>query len=707
MIFKLAITDAKANVKKSSEKLAFQEIGGSRQLLFTPATLSLLNATDPALWAALNAPVDSINADAKFLAYLDSDNNGMIRIDEVKAAVAWLLQVVASPSVLEEAIAAVAVDELGSGKIADDLAGFIRHEFETEINAESRLRLATVQGRIAAVSSGSLRGDGIIVPDAVPDPAARVLAEDIVVVTGGTVNTDGKPGVTRGILEKFLGNARAFIHWESTTEQPRFIEGDVVAAYQAFSRLKAKLDEYFSYCALIRLDPGNNARFELHPEKICELDIRDRQAVAEYLANAPLAKPTAEMKLDLNTDINPVYRPAADAFIAAFSVTALDVKLWEKIKLQVAPYEAYTAKARGDKTGSLGAEKLSRYLNSTESDYLRRLLDEDGTLGARIANLKAVEKLLLFRRHLSAFLDNFVNFKNLFSQESASMIQAGSLLMDGRHFDLMLKIVDPGQHKKLAAASNLCMIYAELKRKNGTAEEVIHVVGAITAGNTMRIYVGKPCVFIDSRGLVWNAKVIDFINGPISFWQTVLLPFRKLGETISSRLEKFSSFDTIENTFESSMKNVAQPGKPGLTASSILMLCGGIGVAALGSATAFIIKALSQVHWLRIIGSLAGILFLIFLPLVIAALLKLKRRNLALFIEASGWAVNHPLRLNRRISRVFTYKPSCPAPLARSDEARRSDGYASTPHARINVALVSTIVAIFLVVVTLLTIWLA
>ncbi len=690
---------------KSQTTPLFREIGGSRQLVFTPATLAQLCAVDPVLWAALNAPVAGVNADAKFLSYLDADNNGMIRVDEVKNAVDWLLRMTASADVLEETVAAIAVSELGDDAIARDLAKFIESEFAAGENADSRVQLATVQSRISAVSSGLLQGDGIVVPEVVSDPEAQALVNDIIQVTGGALNAAGQSGITRNMLNKFFDDANAFIHWEHTTEQPRFIEGNVGAAYQAFSKLKPKLDEYFGYCALVKLDPGNAVRFELSPEKIPELNIQDRQAVAEFLSQAPIAKPTSAMKLNLNTDINPVYRQAADVFITAFNETLLDVALWKKIKLKVAPYEAYIARARGDKTGSLGTEKLTHFLNGKQADFLHRLLDEDSTLGARLANLKALEKLLLFRCHLLSFLNNFVNFKELFSQDSTSMIQAGSLLMDGRHFDLMLRIIDPKEHKKLAAASNLCMIYAELRRKHGADDEIMTVVGAITTGNTARIYIGKPSVFIDFRGVVWNAKIIDFINGPISFWQTVLLPFRKLGEAIGSRIEKFSSFDTFENTLESTMKNATQPTKTGFSTGSILVLCGGIGVAALGSATAFIIKSLSQVHWLRIVGSLAGILFLLFLPLVIAALLKLKRRNLALFIEASGWAVNPPLRLNRRISRIFTYRVSSPPYLVPSGDKNCPEVGDNSSSTRVNLSLVLTIVALFIVITTLLLIW--
>jgi hypothetical protein len=54
------------------------------------------------------------------------------------------------------------------------------------------------------------------------------------------------------------------------------------------------------------------------------------------------------------------------------------------------------------------------------------------------------------------------------------------------------------------------------------------------------------------------------------------------------------------------------------------------------------------------------------LPAVISALLKLRRRNLALFLEAAGWAVNQHLRLKSKIAATFTYRPEYEKPLRNS-----------------------------------------
>lgn len=59
-----------------------------------------LNQLDPKLWAALSCPVKGLEFDARTLSYLDSDNDGRVRIDEVKAAVTWALSALQTPQVL-------------------------------------------------------------------------------------------------------------------------------------------------------------------------------------------------------------------------------------------------------------------------------------------------------------------------------------------------------------------------------------------------------------------------------------------------------------------------------------------------------------------------------------------------------------------------------------------------------------------------------
>lgn len=49
------------------------------------------------------------------------------------------------------------------------------------------------------------------------------------------------------------------------------------------------------------------------------------------------------------------------------------------------------------------------------------------------------------------------------------------------------------------------------------------------------------------------------------------------------------------------------------------------------------------------------------MPPVISGIYKLRKRNLGLFLEAAGWAINLPLRLDAGTGSIFTYTPRYPA----------------------------------------------
>ena len=630
-------------------KLICENIGGSPQFVVpAPEIMKAVVDLDPALWAATSAPCENLSTDPKFVSYLDASNSGSIRIDEVTAAIKFLMESFKSAQELNNLSETIQLSELNveseDGKVFLD---FIKSSFKVD----SELTLVQVSDKINDVSSGPLKGDGNLTAAAITNPDGLNLFKDILAVSG----TDS---LSLELLDKFIADARDFLEWEENTAKPELKVEDQTLAYSAYSALKGKLDEFFSYCQLVAADPVNAERFRLDPENIVPLEVKNPQAVSDYLNSMPLAFPNKDLKLKLTEGVNSRFQDLVKDFASAFKLTTLDMKKWESIKQELAPYEEYCARIYGDPTGKLGRKKLEDYLNGPEIVNLRKLLDKDAKLSNTLGQLKKLEKMILLRRYMPEFINNFVNFKDLYTQGKNSIIQSGSLVMDGRHFDLALFVKNPAEHKKYALKSNLCMIYIELVNKDKSIPKQF-AVAAITTGSVTNLYTGKRGVFIDNRGTYWDATITDFVNGPISFWQTMLLPFRKAGEAIGQRVTKLSSFNAIEQNMDKSIKTVETQGKSGsfLSAGSIAVLCGGVGVAALGSGVAFAIKTLQSVSWVRIVLVFLGIIILVMTPAVVSALLKLRRRNLALFLEAAGWAVNLHLKLKSAIAATFTYRP--------------------------------------------------
>ena len=76
----------------SSPSYQFDRFGRARHLRMAGAPdLGLALTLDEALWVATSAVTATLRVDPRLLACLDDDEDGRIRVGELKAAIAWML----------------------------------------------------------------------------------------------------------------------------------------------------------------------------------------------------------------------------------------------------------------------------------------------------------------------------------------------------------------------------------------------------------------------------------------------------------------------------------------------------------------------------------------------------------------------------------------------------------------------------------------
>lgn len=649
--------------------MIFRKLGGSYQYwVKTPEEIPDVLRLDPALWAALSVPVAALNADRKFLSYLDFDANGIIRLDDVENAVKTVKGAFRDLKTLGDAAPEISVASL------NDQEGECRARLDfiaslPELVADGVLPLAKVSAKLQEVSAGPLRGDGILRAAAVADSGAEQLFTEVLNVSGGG------EGISAAQLDKFLADAADFLEWAKTTERPKFRDADPAPYYAAFTAVREKIEEFFRFCELLRLDPAHEKRFRLDPNNLPPLDITDGDAVAATLLSAPLATPNRAAELDLAGELNPCYREALQNFAKLFAVEKLTPESWAALQAELAPYVEYLGRAQGDNIGRLGEAKLNACLADGQPEKLHELFARDGKIGGVLAQLRMLEKIILFKQYLWPFLNNFVCFKALFTADETSMIQAGRLIMDGRTFALTLWIDNIAAHKAIAVKSHLCLIYLELTTSLGTKR---YVATAVTAGDLKRIYIGKPAFFIDAENRQYNGKIVDLVSGPISFWQTVLEPFRRLGAAIGGKTQKLTDYSSTEKAMsekiDSTSDRLTAPKKAPAPAQNsgggllskgngtMLLLAGGLSIAALGAAISYVVKTIASgvrsmlaMPPMQLLQIVLIVLLILFAPLALYAILQLRKRNLTLFLEAAGWAINLPMKLNSRVSKFFTF----------------------------------------------------
>lgn len=676
----------------------FQKLGGEYQLVLQDARdLAGLLVLDEVHWVATGAPCSSFTCDEAFLQFLDNDGNGRVRTDEVRAAVRWLLRLLRDPARLAQRTPVLRLADIN----ADEPEGEALHRTATRIlynlgqEDTTEITLEQVRDRQRFVQAGACNGDGIIPPEVVEDPEARALAESVLQTVGGETDAGGSQGITTAGLDAFLAAAQAHLEWHDEgrlrggqSANRIMVQGErTPAAQAALSAIADKVDEYFSLCRLVQVAPTAEAALAERLKNLPPLAPTDGAAVEVFVLGAPLCLPRAEEVLPLVGELNPAWEDKVRHFVEvvlqdAGSPASISREEWEALKAQFAPYAAWQAGKRGAVVEALGPEALRERLDGGGAARLREMIAADQAVAADLEEVADLERLILYQQWLLEFANNFAALPRLFDPATRSMVEQGTLVMEGRRFDLCVEVADRAAHIAVTKRSNICVLYLEIADRHSGTDRRREIAVAVTSGYARNLYKGKRGVFFAVDGAEWDAVVVDLVANPVGLNEALLAPFRHLVEFVGTQLEKFTSArqKALEARLGKGITEVeaslaAPPAKPATsTAGGLrdLMLGGSVAVAALGSAFAFITKSLATVSLWSVVKVLLGILVVLALPTLVVAVLKVRRRNLGMFLEACGWSVNAPLRLTRRLGLLFTREPALPkgARRRRFDQSR-------------------------------------
>jgi len=216
--------------------------------------------------------------------------------------------------------------------------------------------------------------------------------------------------------------------------------------------------------------------------------------------------------------------------------------------------------------------------------------------------------------------------------------------MDGRKFNLSLPVDDQEAHKKAADRSNMFVLYVEVEGQT--------LAVPVTSGDKGFLAAQKRGVFQHVDGTEKEARIIDLVSNPISFWEALVAPFQKITDSLKERLEKISA-DRETALVEGATEPKSEP-------KAQLLAGGGVAVAALGSSLAFVVKTLAGLTVGRVLFGLL-VLFLAFLaPAALIAAIKLRNRDLSAVLEGNTWGINARMMLTAAQARQFTQEPPHP-----------------------------------------------
>ena len=654
-------------MKNLNKKIRYTTLGGSTQLdIKSFKDFSDILLLDDAHWVLNSVAVTSLRADRRLLQYLDSDHNGRIRTDEVRAAIKFLLEHLCDGKGVDESsdileFSALSPDNPDTGVIMIAARKILA---QLGKNDTGKISITDIESDPTLRENASKRQDGIITTaDANCDKCAALI--ELI------SRFAGKDGISSEDISNFQTGAAEFIAYNQESIDNAavlFPFGEKTAEISAAAlELKSAVDDYFLNCETLRFldsDPGRPVKKE-----ICA-DPMDKEGISGVLQKLSLASPQEDGQLDLAAPLNPLYR---DKIIALFARPELAPKLsdgklsvaeWNHFNSLLAPYRDWYGRkpAQYELLASLESNVLADYAAGNGFDILDAALENNSVQLMLPTGINLLAKLLILQRGMLKFLQNFVSLTELFTPGNVSLLQTGKLVMDGRHFSLITPVLDRAEHKKIVEDSNICIAYIDVNYGTDAAPAVKTMAAAITSGQMQRLFIGKRGIFYAPDGKEYDAKIIDFVEQPVSFSEALKSPFRRFGSMIATQTDKFFTSKTAKLQKEVEANITA--GKPAAAANPMglpmLMMGGGIGIAALGSAAAFIAKTLSSVSIWCIISVIAGIIVIFGGPSVVIAFIKLYRRDLGRFLEAAGNAVNRPMRLSRKLGKLFTWAPPLP-----------------------------------------------
>ncbi len=663
----------------------FQRFGKAYHLkIESAADLFRIVELDEAFWVATTAPIVTINADAVFLRSLDSDRDGRVRAAELITAIRWLAATLENRDNIDRGSAEIRLADVAAGsedgrKIRASIQKMLQETGDDENRAVS---LSEVRRIIEREKEAEFSDAGIILPETVSNPKISTFMADILATVGGVAHPSGKKGIDAKQLEIFLEEARAYLNWITQTELPDERESRIrpheeasARAYKLFSALAPKIDHYFALCDAAHLDPEIVNQVKMNEMQLKEIDYTNTQAVEKFLRDAPLALPRADRVLDFKNTINPFYADTLEKFrvealpqVFQKTLDALSRADWETFKKELGPYHQWFDSRPDVSVGKLGNVRLREYIE--DPGYLRelrRLIEDSQKSAFVIDNLRLLEKLILYQANLLEFANSFVSFPHLYHPTDRALFEMGTLVMDGRHFTLCVKVPDRAEHAKFSNASNMFVLYLEVIDE---AKKLYEIAVPVTSGGKGNLQENKWGIFKHINGREYHARVVQIVENPISFSEAVAAPFIRLGHAISAKLEEMSikASEKLDSTGSKAVSEITKLPEKSITAppaapekpSGGMVAGGGIAIAAIGSSMAFITKTLAGLSWMAILGSLFVILMAVLVPTAIVAFLKLRKRDLSSILEGASWGTNARMRLTLDQAKTFTHYPAFP-----------------------------------------------
>ena len=648
----------------------YENIGGSTRVkITTGADIAHLADLDLKKWTVLSCPTAGLDIDEKSLKYVDTDNDGRIRVNDVIATSQWLTAVVKDADLLVKGVDCIDVEafnqEHADGKKLYNSAKQILVNLAKE---GSVISLADTKDITAIFAKTRFNGDGVITEQTAEADDEKAVVAAIVNTLGGVADRCGVNGANAELIEKFYQALADYVAWsEAAVEAPYGADTD--KAIEAYNALDAKVKDYFVRAKLASFAPESATKLDVQTGLIEAISADNLTAKTDEIAAYPIARITGKADLAIDAAINPAW---ASKFKTLISIVKPEEKTlteesWAAIGATFAAYNAWKASKKGGEVEALGVDTIKKMLADDKKQALLDLMAQDLELKETADGIDMVDKFLHIYRDFYRLLRNYVTFQDFYCRDKKvkAIFQSGRLLIDQRECRLCMNVADMAKHNTMAPTSGIYLVYCDCTTKASAAKRSI--VAAITVGDIGDLFVGKNAIYFDNDGLMWDAVITKIVENPISVGQAFWSPYRRMAKTIENLINKSAAEKDAAMMKDADAKiNAASAAKPAegdakapappfdIAKFAGIFAAIGVAVGMIGTALSGLVESFKGFTWWQYIGIFIGIMMFISGPAMVLAWMKLRRRNIAPLLNANGWAVNASSKINILFGETLT-----------------------------------------------------
>ena len=651
--------------KNLNYKWEFDNVGGTTRVkIRSGADIAHLGELDPTMWTVLSCPVKGLEIDEKSMAYIDTDKDGKIRVNDVVATAKWATGALKNPDLLVEGKSSLDINEF-NGENPDGLA--LRNsarQILRNLGKEGDVISMEETSNIAAIFAGTrFNGDGVITDASAEDEQDKAAIAAALETIGKIDDRSGAPGIDKDIIENFYKTLAEYRGWLDAAPELPFGE-NTDTAIALYTALDAKVKDFFMRSKLAAFTPDNASKLDVQAGRIEAISSEDLSGKADEIASYPIASITGKPEISLGSALNPAWesrlRELAKIVLAPDTDTITE-EIWAETGARIAAYVSWKSAKAGAAVESLGEEKVRLLLEQDRKESLLGLVAADLELKAESESIDNVDRFLHVLKDFYRLLRNFITFDDFYCKDKSvkAIFQSGTLIIDQRACHLCINVEDMGRHNSTAAASGMYLVYCDCTTQSKPGK--ITIAAAVTAGEVGDLFVGKNAVYYDNAGTEWDAVITKIIENPISVAQAFWSPYRRMAKMVEDLINKSAADkdaklmkDATEKinaapaaTASGDAKQVAPPFDIGKFVGIFAAI--GMALGMIGTAIATIFDKFIDLSLMQLVLVFLAIILIISGPAMVMAWMKLRRRNIAPLLNANGWAIN----ASSKISIVF------------------------------------------------------